>query len=1153
MKSRLPRNSSRLQICWWVLLLCASRLFCLPLAQSKANETVTVGVDAKLFQFPGDWQITDFNNASGGSCLFSTPAGAKLPAVTVIDLPSSGHYYLWVRAMDFPDDRPGTRTFAVSIGSQKSDRIFGASGKPGFSWEPGGAFDLPRGQILLGIHSLAPYARADAILLTTDPGFIPKLRVGDPGHPLLRPIQIAGIEQADPLASMAVTNTAATSSAKLENEFIRMEFLPSSRDGKQTVSPRITVKTSTGWTAVPVDAGSEIYGVVAAGADTQFGYLNFYPLWKGSRRRIDAITVEAGGARMQTAGSVPQVIWNAGELIRFQPHTATMAGNRVRLEFYPSDAGTLSAEWQLDPGRRAATVQLVFTPKTPGQFSLGYHLFFRRPLSEVEEILLPMMWQRHRFPDQPRTLLDPFTPTPVALAETKEGEQSLVWALIGDPAEIPFQWPDSTNPHFGLMIRDNAGSVQPSIYGPVPGTEAAKSKPGTPVKFSFKVLVRPGDWYAGYRTAADEVFGLRDYRSNVGVSLTEATLNMIDLMMDDVHAGWWERAKGFYQIESKNTASESSPLTLLSLYRLTGDPSVYRRRALPTMEFVLSRSSAHFSPLPQDSGPYPPGGMDGPVEQFGSAVFGGIWEMTQRRSEAFAPFALPSKDVRMPAAGSDVQPFDEWLARYELTGDHDALLRASTLADEYLAQTVAQPPAKDLGPGPFFFVSFVPDWKGLLRLYEATGKHQYLAGAAFGAHQLMTGIWTQPRFPSGDVKVHPGGQFQGEIYNSWRGAVRYRLGTPRKANDTPEHSVPAWIVSNVGLGFEQPGTYGGGPGAGRMIYQMTWAPDFLRLAQYTGDRTFETYARDAVIGRWANYPGYYATGFTDLPLNPGYPDVGPDVTDFYYHHIAPQLAWTIDYLVAEASLRSAGKIHFPSVRQDGYAYFDNRVYGHAPGTIYDTNDLWLWLRRGLVTIDNPQMNYLVAHNDNQVFLILMNESQQEETATVHFSPDVLNFNPQTVREVTQLIDSGVAPSPVLQDGAAKITISPRGLLVLRLDHAKIDVPAHHIYSRPTTGQYPGYLKMSTESGVNIYAVALQLAPGPWDAYVWCTAFPQQARSVRLHYQLGSEWQQLDNLEYPFEFSVQVKDGQTPFRFSVEGTTADGKVFRTAESVIGVGR
>ena len=69
----------------------------------------------------------------------------------------------------------------------------------------------------------------------------------------------------------------------------------------------------------------------------------------------------------------------------------------------------------------------------------------------------------------------------------------------------------------------------------------------------------------------------------VTFSLTQAALNMIDLYLDDEHGGWWDRAKGPYQIETKNGATQSSPLTAVSLYRLTGDLDLYQRRTLPTL------------------------------------------------------------------------------------------------------------------------------------------------------------------------------------------------------------------------------------------------------------------------------------------------------------------------------------------------------------------------------------------------------------------------------------------------------------------------------------------------------------------------------------------------------------------------------------------
>ena len=125
--------------------------------------------------------------------------------------------------------------------------------------------------------------------------------------------------------------------------------------------------------------------------------------------------------------------------------------------------------------------------------------------------------------------------------------------------------------------------------------------------------------------------------------------------------------------------------------------------------------------------------MNGPVKLFGTSTYGGVWELTGRCTDAFGAIALPAEDIRPTAGYSHAQPFDEWLARYFLTGEKKDLERACELADQYIRSQVRTPPARDLGPQPFFYISFVPDWEGLLRLYEVTKRKEYLEAAAFGA------------------------------------------------------------------------------------------------------------------------------------------------------------------------------------------------------------------------------------------------------------------------------------------------------------------------------------------------------------------------------------------------------------------------------------
>jgi hypothetical protein len=422
----------------------------------------------------------------------------------------------------------------------------------------------------------------------------------------------------------------------------------------------------------------------------------------------------------------------------------------------------------------------------------------------------------------------------------------------------------------------------------------------------------------------------------------------------------------------------------------------------------------------------------------------------------------------------------------------------------------------------------------------------------------MTGVWSQPVIPDGPVTINPGGRFDGDATHEWwKGPQRYRLGWPLAPDATPEKSVPAWVVSNVGLGFEQPITFNPSRAA-RQIYEEAWAPHFLRLYRYTSDPAFQTYARNATIGRWANYPGYYATGQTDLPLDPRYPLTGPDVTDIYYHHIPAHLAWTIDYLVTEAEVLSEGKIEFPSLRQDGYAYFDSRIFGHAPGRVFDDPNAWLIFRRGLASLDNVQVNYLTAHGPDSFHVILTNQSREQQKVNVTLSADALNLDPaKPVR--TSLREGAAEPVQVTLDhGRATVTLPPRGLAVLTVPGVKLDVPAQQPADPFHLPRADSLVSLRDDVALT-RAAMIRVLPGRSDAYVWSSATPHEARSATLHYAIGGAWKIAECPRYPFEFSIPVEGPDTPggaspgksaFHFHLDLTRPDGTVVKGPDGVLG---
>lgn len=1131
---------------------------------NSANKTkllsnhITIGVEAEEFQFEGGWTKTGkYKESSGNGYLFSG-AGADLPAVTSILIPESGDYTLWVRTVDFPSDRPGQRFCRVSIGGKRNSNSFGKSGKEGWSWEKGDVYSLKKGQVLLTIEDNKEIgsSRVDALVLTTNPDFKPSGSLQNDG---IFPATIAQLntDNNSPVVTISSTKTSSKRKvlAQLQSNYLRVSFIKAQRSGKPSAIPVVEVMTEKGWITSPSNSSAESYQVLSAGDAPAMQINGFHPKWKIKNNDVD---VSLNGTKVTTrqSSNANKIIWNAGEnhegIIK---SVKQLSSTKLKLEFYPTASGKLIAEWELKPHDKTILVTMKFTPSISGQYSLGYFMFQEKPVEAVDELLMPMLVQRKRFPNDDYTLLQAASPTPLSCMQTTAKGETITWGIAADSSSIPFEFPIPIKSRFGLHIRNFKGNVQPSIYGPLIGTPEAKAEKGETLQFAFRIYAQPGDWYKAYRTIADDVMNLRDYRENGQVSLTDATLNMIDLYMDDEFGGWWERAKAPYQVESFNGSTQSSPLTALSLYYLTGDKELYRRRTLPTLEFLLSRDGPHFSPEPNNTGGYAKGSMNGPVDIFGGAVYGGLWKMTNQRTSAYYDIAFPEDKIKPSGTQQNFeshnQNFDELLGHYLATGNKASLERAIVEADLYIKEGIVNPPTKELGLKPFFLMAYTPTWEGMLRLYEVTGEKRFLDAAAFGARLVMTGMWTQPVPPKGQVTIHPNGFLHGDKMDRklHKGLEEFRLGWPRKENDAPERQVPAWLVSNVGLGFEQPTTYTYKDNGGRMILQSPWATYFLRLALYTGDKQFETYARNAVVGRFGNYPGYYYTTFSDLMQNPRYPYEGPDFGFIYYHHLIVHLSWVLDYLVSDAKLLSGGKIDFPGIRQFGYAYFDNLIYGHAPGEIFGEKNAWLWFNRDLVQLNNPQINYLTAHNGKKFFVILMNQSQRDQTVSIQFNPQKISKGSE-IFENMKLI-SGEPNLHRLINNTGEVRIAPRGLQVMEIDGLDIEVATHKVHPSPAQSLYPSTTIAFVGDSMKISAATIQVEPEIWSAYVWSNADYGSLKEINLSWRAGNQSGTIKDLDYPYEFSVPVTNGEKSIKLNISGIRSDNSVFKSEELIIGV--
>jgi len=256
--------------------------------------------------------------------------------------------------------------------------------------------------------------------------------------------------------------------------------------------------------------------------------------------------------------------------------------------------------------------------------------------------------------------------------------------------------------------------------------------------------------------------------------------------------------------------------------------------------------------------------------------------------------------------------------------------------------------------------------------------------------------------------------------------------------------------------------------------------------------------------------------------------------------------------VSEAEMLSDGAIAFPSLRQYGYAYFDSRIFGHAPGKIFDETDCWLLLRRGVVLVDNPQINTLLAWSEGKLHIILTNQSREEQPVVVT-AGDKLGLD-STMPPTANLRHGHEAPVSLNWDAKARgvqFRIPARGLATLTLSGVKVDPPA-----RPHLGPTGSTSETTVSiagSPATVHAAALQVEPESWYAYIWSAASPGEARGAILHYQLDGHPQTIQKSEYPFEFLVPIPRRQSEVDFEFEHILPSGAVTKTRKATVRAAR
>ncbi len=989
---------------------------------------------------------------------------------------------------------------------------------PVFAWEQ---MTYPADKITVGedgvlnleVNAISPYVRLNAIVLTQDPNFSTNLSVENAtlfceDFPLRIPY-----EDKIPFPESGKGDLSNVSdTAVLENEHTSVSFRKGiSKTGREVVQREILV----GDTVVsPFENGFGFLSMYAAEVKKyqSGGYYGSFdvlaPMENGDIKRVGTTNVFRAGAPEWLIASTLEQVNNS---------TVRMTADGQYM--------SLVATWTLDEDDLEPKVTVTFTAKRDGEYSLG--LF--NEVNEVDKekvgyILNPYRWQESRYPAEGETITETNSTTDHTQMTYKMNDkgQEISVGVAVDQSSIDLTVPvkgaeyeASRWPHDGLSYsvkstwaedsyfnmetlkteykeitldytEQNAdfvmnttgfnGGVQPAIFAPKMASVDSAFQAGETYTIAYRPLSTVSSrgenqgWYDLYSHIASDIRGVYDYRDNYFSSMTDASFNLLNFLMDDELSGWSDEMIGHYNIEDSYWATNSNGLAYLQNYLLTEDANVLNERTLQSMGSMLTRSGPHVHRRYSIRGESETG-LNKEIEftsaSFGNATYAGAYLMSQGMMPIYRDIAAyRNMTTTVETGGMDLQNTTD-LYWFEWANGENDYTQTLNNAEAYHNRAFASA-SNDVSVKSFINISYTPQFQAQFDAYEITGNEKYLAGAVESARRFLPSlrITDMPESKS-DMRVEDTENllisnkvnrdyiwsYDGRSYR--RGALLKPRGNgiDETSGSVYDHYTvvgylddaitfkdttgvyPAWVTARTGLGVEQLSTCT----EGKNILMSTWAGDLLRLGYLSDDQLMMDLARSSIVGRFANYPGYYYTEYTQLPSLAEYPIRGYDVTSLYFHHAPVFLAAVQDYLFSNAYVKSDGNVNFPNTRIQGYACFNNRMYGHESGNIYRENDMWPWLKEGTITVYDKQIDWIGGRKEGRAAFVFTNAGDQVVSDTVVFNAD-LGIADGAIATVYD--KEGNITEAVVSDNKLAIEIPAKGILTVAVNAENVHAPAY---------------------------------------------------------------------------------------------------------------
>ncbi|MEN8249861.1 MAG: hypothetical protein ABFS32_13090, partial [Bacteroidota bacterium] len=480
-----------------------------------------------------------------------------------------------------------------------------------------------------------------------------------------------------------------------------------------------------------------------------------------------------------------------------------------------------------------------FTSEKDGWYSLCFTGIQDIEPEKLDFLYQPLVWSWKRFPAEAVISPEEFATT----AAVFTNYNNITEGLAPSSNEIPFRFATFNNSRFGFSLRTNEGLAKPMLFAPILGGAESFMKKGEKYNFSFHYFLSKGDWMDGIDYLYSDVIKLKTERQNATVTLNQTLENMIDFAMDDNYSGWVEDLKASdYRFDVPGTVKNVSALHPLSIALTTGNPEIYRRRALPMIEYMMSREKYLYAVNDEIKGQNPSHFLKGPCMEIAELV--SLHQMTKGSSAAFSKetervFGTTRKLNLVTETGGD--SWQDYLAKYRMSRNPADLKKAIELTDIYIKGTTESYPKDFVKSAGYFVTEYSNDWYGLLELYEETQEQRFLDAAVVGARQMLLWMRSNPMAPDSTIVANPGNKVKGVFPGRRFESDNYEFKEYDTSTRIQEQTVPAWRTSLVGLPPEAVSTYWYGPVM--LTHHAAW---MLRLARLSGDEKFKDVAYNAV-------------------------------------------------------------------------------------------------------------------------------------------------------------------------------------------------------------------------------------------------------------------------------------------------------------------